>query len=347
MAPAASDKILNRIRPTTLSRGQRVVSTATRRFCLLCLGLVIFLGAGASARSQFYEFTFPGASSVDGWDQLTIPRLSGYGGFPGSSSWPAPIVANVAGSGDASLSRLAGAPGGGGPFPAVESLYFGSLLQVTNALGGTLRVSDGTPVAGVRTVVFQIQIGEAVGYDFQLPSGRPMLKVNGATNGVTPAVSVVLNRYQSGSFFSPETLQEEPIYVNTWGFEWHLPAEPAVTSLAIDFSAVTHAQIYRMQLNQTATVASGVFLPELAMGARGTPFFDGSVTTVTNAFHATPGALLQVDYRGDLGGGPWIGAGLHSVDNEGQLTVSFTASGDRRAEWSRRMFFRAYHPSNP
>lgn len=311
------------------------------------LAAVVVLLAADRASAQFYEFSFPGASSRDGWQNMNFVNFPGYGGYPGSSAWTNSPAANLPGSGDAVLTRLAGGADPGGPFFASESLYFGSLVQITNRLGGTLRVSDPTPVAGVRTVVFQIQIGEAVGYDFHLPNGRPVLKINGSTNGIAPVATAVLNRYQNGTFPSPETEQDEPVYVNTWGFEWHVPASPAVTSLAIDFSAVAHAQIYQIRLDQSATVTSGVFLPELAMGARGTPSFNGSTTSVTHSFRATPGALLQVDYRDDLGSGTWTSAGLQIVDNEGNLSVNFSRSGDHLGSWSRRMFFRAYHPSDP
>ncbi len=305
---------------------------------------------GGAARAQFYEFSFPGNSSFDGWENMNSSTFIGFGSFPGGSAWPGPADSNAAGSGDAGLYRLAGedtpSPLKGGPFFASESLYFGSYSQVANSRGGTLRISDATPVAGVRTIVFQIQIGGADGYDFHLPSGVPVLKLNGSSEGMAPAATAVLNRYQNGTFFSSETEQEEPVFVNTWGFEWHLP-EGEVASFAIDFSAVTHAQIYRMQLDQSSTVTSAVFLPEMAMGARGTPAFDGATTSMTNSFRATPGALLKVEYRESLASGSWISAGLHNVANDGTLSVPFSQSGDHRAGWSRRMFFRAYHPTDP
>lgn len=307
------------------------------------MGAVALVLTGGAARAQFYEFSFPGDSSFDGWENMNYGTFVGYGNFPGASSWPGPAGSNQEGSGDAGLLRLTGGADTGGPFFASEALYFGSNFLEPNRLGGTLRISDSTPVTGLRTIVFQIQIGEAVGYDFHLPSGVPLLKLNGGTIGVAPSSAVVLNRYQNGT----DPIFGEPVFVNAWGFEWHLPESEDVTSFAIDFSAVAHAQIYRMQLDQSSTVTSAVFLPEMAMGERGTPAFNGATTSVTNSFNATPGALLQVEYREDLSSGSWISAGLHAVENDGSLSVPVTAGGDRRAEWSRRMFFRAYHPASP
>ena len=131
------------------------------------------------------EFNGIGSSSFDGWINLTGANFTGYGGFPGNVTWPAPIGSNQVGSGDADLSRVVGSPSGGGPYLASDSIYFGNIAQIPNALGGTLRVTDTTPLTSLKTVVFQIQIGEAVGYDFHEPAGLPVLKVNGQTIAIS------------------------------------------------------------------------------------------------------------------------------------------------------------------
>ena len=208
-----------------------------------------------------------GTKSYDGWEDLLGAFYPGYGGFPGASPWPEPIRANSAGSGNAELQRLNGG-GGGGPFPSGESIYFGSFQQNPNELGGTLRVRDTTPVAGVKTVVFQIQIGEAVGYDFHSPTGAPVLRVNGQPTSLASQTPVRLDRYQNGSYYSPVTQRNEPIYVNTWGFQWDVSNIGSVTSIQIDFSPVTHSQIYAMRLDQSSQAYS-------------TSVFNGGGTTET------------------------------------------------------------------
>lgn len=301
------------------------------------------MGVTIPAHAQFYEFSFPGTSSFDGWENMNAVNFQGFGSFPGTSAWPQAAAANAPGSGDAGLMKLSGAA-----FFASSSLYFGSLQQVSNALGATLRVSDATPVAGLRTVAFQIQIGEVMGYDFHLPSGVPVLKLNGSSEGLPASLAVVLNQYQNGTFESPDT-GEEPIYVNTWAFEWHLPEGGPVTSLAIEFGGVTHAQIYAMRLDQSATPTGPLFVPELfVMGSQiGTPAFDGEKTSVAYTFRATPTALLNVEYRESLSSGAWISSGPHAAENDGNLNVTLTSDGDHRAAWSNRMFFRAGHPTSP
>ncbi len=77
---------------------------------------------------------------------------SGYGTFPGSGNWPAPIQSNV--GGDATLNKTANGAGGG-PYPASGSIYFGGFSGDQNVNGGTLAVTDNSPVANLQTVVFQ------------------------------------------------------------------------------------------------------------------------------------------------------------------------------------------------
>ena len=221
-----------------------------------------FVAESGLAQLQVVNFG-SGSSSSDNWVNVNSANFFGYGGFPGNSPWPAPIGSNGTGSGDADLSRVAGSPTGGGPFLSSSSIYFGNYSQVPNALGGTLRVSDSTPLANLKTLVFQIQIGEATGYDLY---SAPALKINGGSSIVNPLFSGILNSYQSGIFFSPVTELDEPVYVNTRGYQWDVSSLGAVTSFAIDFSGVTHSQIYGLKLDQSSSVFSTAVIPEPNVG---------------------------------------------------------------------------------
>jgi len=233
----------------------------SRYFLLLSLwiGCVAEIGFGQIQVVNFGS----GSSGSDAWVNVNSANFFGYGGFPGNSPWPAPIGSNGTGSGDADLSRVTGSPTGGGPFLSSSSIYFGNFSQIPNALGGTLRVSDSTPLANLKTLVFQIQIGEATGYDLY---SAPALKINGGSSIVNPLFSGILNRYQSGTFFSPATELDEPVYVNTRGYQWDVSSLGAVTSFAIDFSGVTHSQIYGLQLDQSSSVFSTAVIPEPNVG---------------------------------------------------------------------------------
>ena len=239
-------------------------SSAMRPFPASILA-VLFMVGSSFAQVRVVNFG-GGSSSFDGWTSLNSATFSGYGGFPGSSAWPAPIGSNVGGSADAELSRVAGSPTGGGPFLSSSSIYFGNFAQVPNALGGTLRVADSTPLAGLQTLIFQIQIGEVLGYDFYQPTGGPSLKVNGAASAVSPLFAGVLDRYQSGVFTSPATGLDEPVYVNTWGYQWDVSTFGPISSLTIDFSGVTHAQIYELQLDQSSQLFATALIPEPSAG---------------------------------------------------------------------------------
>lgn len=303
-------------------------------------GLAFSLCLCQSAISSFVDFAFPAASSHDGWVNLNAGNFF-RGGFPGGNNWTSPIGSNELNSSDADLSRISGGADGGGPFPSSESIYFGSSFQVPNRLGGTLRISDPTPLQTAKTIVFQIQIGEAEGYDFHEPSGLPVLRVNGTTV-LTPTITQLLNSYQSGTFYSPATKQDEPVYVNSLGFQWNVSGFGPINSLEIDFSAVTHAQVYRMRLDQTALIVNrNVFLPDFKMVARGNPVYDGTQTYVTHKFSGPANTELAIEYTDSLAGGSWTSTGVWSTGSDGFVDVSFSRAGDYASTFARGMFFRA------
>jgi hypothetical protein len=227
----------------------------------LYLAFLMIVLAIALSNAQIIDVNFGsgGTNRSSGWSGVNSQNYTGYGSFPGNSPWPSPIRANQ-GITNPTLNRTAGSPTGGGPFLATDSIYFGSFSQVPNALGGTLRLSDTNPLSNLRTVVFQIQIGEALGYDFFEPSGFPKLSLNGETSTFASFTNLV-NRYQNGVFPSPETGQDEPVYIDTLAFQWNLGSTPA-TSYNIDFSGVTHSQVYALRLDTTSLVYNTPVVPE-------------------------------------------------------------------------------------
>jgi hypothetical protein len=213
------------------------------------------------ANAQIIDVNFAGggSTSYSSWSNVNAFNYSGYGSFPGNQPWPSPIRATD-GSTNSTLNRIAGSPSGGGPFLASESIYFGNFAQVPNALGGTLRLSNSLSLTNLKTLVFQIQIGEATGYDFFSPTGFPKLSLNGETYSSSLFTNLV-NRYQNGVFPSPSTGQDEPVYVNTWAFQWNLTNTSPINSYAVDFSAVTHSQVYALRWDSTSILQNQV-VPE-------------------------------------------------------------------------------------
>ena len=225
------------------------------------LPLLAFISV-ANAQIIDVNFSGGGSKSYSAWSNVNAFNYSGYGSFPGSQPWPSPIRATE-GSTNSTLNRIAGSPTGGGPFLASESIYFGNFAQVPNALGGTLRLSNSLSLTNLRTLVFQIQIGEALGYDFFEPSGLPRLTLNGFTSSSTfSTFTNLVTRFQNGVFPSPETGKDEPVWINTLAYQWNITNASSITNYHIDFSGVTHSQVYAMRWDSTTILQSTPVIPE-------------------------------------------------------------------------------------
>jgi hypothetical protein len=221
---------------------------------------LLFVVTTLTAQIVNVSFSGNGVTSFSSWSDINAFEYVGYGSFPGNQPWPAPITATE-GLTTASLNRVAGAPTGGGPFLASESIYFGSFSQVPNALGGTLQIFDSAPLLNLKTLVFQIQIGEATGFDFHLPTGAPKLTVNDSLTLNATFVNLA-NRFQNGTFPSPQTGNDEPVYVNTWAYQWNIPSPTTLDFYTINFSPVTHAQVYNLRLDGTTFLQNSAVIPE-------------------------------------------------------------------------------------
>ena len=284
------------------------------------------------------QFDGGGNTSYDGWENLT-------GNNPDTSGWPSGITSNTTQSGDAKLVGISV-----GPYPAWESIYFPSLTLNENELGGTLAVGESTPLAGVRTIVLQVKIGEGLLHDFHTPDGYPVLKINQGGASIEPTFSKRLNQVPSGSYELSEN-EVYPIYINTWAFQWNLDQGVTVDLFQIEFSAVTHAQVYALQLDQTSVLQSQQIFaknqlpPEIKLVSIGLPEFRDLQTFVTHSFEGPQNQTIDIEYSAELASSNWqIKSGV-ATDN-GTFTVTFNASGDQREIWRRRMFFRAKYSNN-
>ncbi len=190
-----------------------------------------------------------GVTQTDGWTDLSAASNPGYGAFPGAGPWPAPIESNV--GGNAQLAKVANGAGGG-PFIATGSLYFGGFSTVPNTFGGTVAVRDSSPVAGLKTLVLQIQIGEASTYDLWNDAGA-VLSYNGGSQSVTANFRSLFAQQFIGTVNMPTGT--ENLYNNLHAFQWDLSsiAEP-ITDFSISFSGAQHAQVYGLQLDQSSQV---------------------------------------------------------------------------------------------
>ena len=284
------------------------------------------------------QFDGGGNTSYDGWKDLTRDYYIDYG----MGSWPSGISSNPLQIGAAQLVKITGEA-----YPLNESIYFPSMnLNLNqNELGGTLAIQDSTPLAGVRTIVLQVKIGEGLLHDFHAPGGYPVLKISQGGASIEPAFSTRLNQVPNGFY------DEYPIYINTWAFQWNLDQGVTGDLFQIEFSAVTHAQVYALQLDQTPVLqsqqvfANNQLPPQIKLVSTGTPESSGLQTFVTHTFEGPENQTIDIEYSADLTSSNWqIKSGV-ATDN-GTFTVTFNASGDQREIWRRRMFFRAKYSNN-
>lgn len=330
----------------------RPVLDWTKRFLLLAFALVYsLLASSAFAQTKDIVFSGGGTTTFDGWSNMTVTRLGSlnYGAWPGSKVWTNAITANVTGSSGGLLNRLAGSPNGGGPFPSDTSLYFGSSTTVANTLGGTLGVSR-APVSAVRTVVFQIELGEGqpqgqTRYFFHEPvgnptAGRPTLYVNGQPLSAPTHTALVNQRSTEdggGANF------EDPVFVNTYGYQWNISTSN-VTSIEVRFSCVEHVSIYSMRIDQTSVLQTGNLLetqtsaPVIELSGTGLAFGNvvvGSNKTGTLTISNTGNAPLTVNsitYPSAAFTGNWSGkiaaGGSQNVVVTFTPTTAMTSSGN-------------------
>jgi hypothetical protein len=205
-------------------------------------GVFLLISAGAEAVPIDPGLT--GTTQVDGWAGLTAANYPGYPAFPGAGAWPTPIGSNQPGSGDAELAKVSG-----NATPLGAAIYFGGFSSTPNTPSGILRVGDTSAIANLETVVLQIVIGEAFGYDF-FNGVFPALSYNGGSQNLAAGLRVLRSQVQTGTFTNPITMEEEPIFTNEYLLQWDLSSLGAITDFGIQFQGVQHAQLYELRLDQ-------------------------------------------------------------------------------------------------
>lgn len=315
------------------------------------------LKAGVSL-AQVVPVNFSGSGLVacDEWLELNkfykgLSNNSSFSRYPGNGSWPYPVPPsgpNSNATGSARLIRLAGNPSGG-PFFAEGSIYFFSTNQLPNDFGGTLAITNSSPLTNLQTIVLQLQIGQASGYDFRSPAGFPYLKINGSTNTIPASYpGALVGIYEGLPAYNYATGLFEPLIIKTLAFQWSLTNTLSVTSFAVEFSCVTHSQIYALRLDQSSTLQSAqVFStssepPQISLLALGSPQFDSSkgVTSITHSFTGPTNKTIDIEFCSNLSIPSWsTNTGI--VTGTGVFTNTFSGPGDQRAAWSGKMFFRA------
>jgi len=216
------------------------------------IACAVLTRAQYTAGSQLIDPGLSGTTSSDVWTTLNAIANPGYPGFPGSQPWPSPIGSNV--GGDATVNKTAGAV-----YPASGTLYFGGMSLDPNLFGGTLAINDTTPLADLANVVFQIEIGEAMGYAFY-NNTLPVLSyttTSGTMSNIAATEWIIVGQVGNGTF-DPGT-GPEPLYINSYLLQWDLTSVgEEITSIGITFNGVQHAQIHALRLDQSDAYTSAV-----------------------------------------------------------------------------------------
>jgi len=230
--------------------------------------LILGLSAYAAAQSSPVSLSLGGTTQYDGWANFNPTNFPGGGSFPGTGAWAAPLGSNTANSGDATLRKVSNGVGGG-PYVSSGSIYSGGFSSTANTLGGKLAAEDTTVVSGLKTVAFQLEIGEAFGYDLY-NHADPILTYTYTPAGGSPttasfastAFTSQLAHVDTGNTFTdPTTGVPQKLYNNLYGYQWNLSGiSGTVTGISISFQTVQHSQIYSLQLDQSSQAyGSNVF----------------------------------------------------------------------------------------
>lgn len=263
-----------------------------RKSMLATAGAVVVMGVGSGASAQLIpgekigaHITDPGFTGVtqfDGWlaqrfqdEELDIylSTLSeaynqNVARYPGTGPWSNPIPSYQGSPGhDARITKVAnGATPQSGVYPGSNSLYFSGHSLDQNAKGATIAISDPTPVLDLAKVVFQIEIGEYAVLDFWDGDGDfttksyPTLNYNDGDQRLDPTVALRVHREPTGGKFQPPSKPGEPeppaqdLYNNTYWLEWDLSGIADITSFEIRLTAVEHAQVWAMRLDQFSVI---------------------------------------------------------------------------------------------
>ncbi len=220
-------------------------------------------------QAQVVELHPSGNTSVDTWTHLQKVRpgglqdlSAGFGGFPGFGPWTGGVIYSDGNPEGAYIAKTADGTGGG-PFIAGSSLYFGGTNFEANVDGGKISVVENTPLAGVETIIFQIEISGAYSHVFHNHQ-PPVLSITTDNGQYEIAGSTFVSIVNSRSGYDP--INAEDTTVNTYAFQWNLAGytglEGNVISFSIIVNAVQHAQIYSMQLLQTDETQPYAVVPE-------------------------------------------------------------------------------------
>lgn len=208
----------------------------------------LLLSGSAHGAQEFAAISLAGSAGTEGWYDLNNANYSGYGGYAThTAAWPSAIASNL-GAGDATWNKTAGTSG------YLASASTNGIYTPATPLG-SFTVSDLTPLAGLETIVFQL--------DFEMASGTfvaPVLSYNGGAQNLAPAFTeTVYTEIKTGGMGASTR------YVHA--FQWDLVSAGPIADFTLSWTVpAAHTITYGAQLSQSDAF-TGSAIPEPATGA--------------------------------------------------------------------------------
>ncbi|MFD0893882.1 hypothetical protein KBB96_10695 [Luteolibacter ambystomatis] len=217
--------------------------------------------SGNQPGSIYSPLTLSGTTKSEGWTKLTAANYPGNGSYPGNSAWVGALGSQV--GPNAGANGLAKVSNGtsGGPYPTSASIYHGGYGTTANTFGGTLSVpvSGSGLLSGVKTVIFQLDIGEAWTYDL-FDDVAPVLTYTTSSGTYTISATYASRyvKYPNGQVYMNGTWED--LYINSRAYQFNLSGvTETILSYSVSFSGVEHSQVYGLGLQQsTATLTTNI-----------------------------------------------------------------------------------------
>lgn len=205
------------------------MTTHTKHTHALVLGALLGL-IGTTAQGAM-NVVLPGSTEEAVWVDLNNINYAPGDGFntfgTNTAGWPTPITADA---GSATFDKLAGTGG----YPASASIY-------TFTTPGTFFVSDSAPLAGLETIVFQMDVASTV-------EAGPVLSYNGGSQELVADFTATA----VGDFVG----MSDP--TNIYAYQWDLSGLGAIAEYTIEWTTGEHGGIYRLQINSGDSFAQAI-----------------------------------------------------------------------------------------
>ena len=201
----------------------------------------IFIGC-ASQSEAFVPVNLTGNTEFEGWSELTGENNPDLPGFPlRMMPWPDAIAPNEPDSaGNATFGKDSGVG-----YPASTSIY--------NVFGdGNYAVRNMSPIAGLETIVFQLDLGG----DFSTFKATPALNYN---DGSQDLAADFYSLTQGNFTFADPNEDQDASPTFNYAFQWDLSeVDSNINSYEIVWTTGTHSSNYAMQLDSGDTFSQQV-----------------------------------------------------------------------------------------